>query len=188
MSDIEIQTKTGISVIERVDSSPARTAKTALARLETVMDRFQDIETDRMPSKTFLSLATVAMMKNSKLLQCNFASVLQCLLQCHAWGLDPTGKNNGAFLIAYRDECQLQLGYGALIDLATRDGTVTDIDAQIVYDHDKFEVEMGTNPSIIHEPDFKASRRGRGDGVAYYAVATFAAGHKKFVVLTRPEV
>jgi len=185
---IEIQTDSGIAVIEKVDPSPAKTNKSALARFDAMSDRFDELATDRMPSKLFLSLLATRLMAEPKLLQCRFDTLVRAAIQCHAWGLDPTGKNNGAFLIPYKGECQLQLGYGAMIDLVTREGKITDIDAQIVYDQDTFEVEMGSSPKIIHKPNLKSSRRGRSDGVAYYAVATFASGNRKFAVMTRAEV
>lgn len=185
---VEIQTASGIAVIEQVDHSPAKTSKSALARLEALRDRFDELATTRLPTSHFLSLLATRLMAEPKLLQCRFDTLVRAALQCHAWGLDPTGARNGAFLIPYRDECQLQLGYGALIDLVTREGRIIDIDAQVVYEGDEFEASLGTDGKIIHRPDIKSANRGRSNGIAYYAVATFADGHKKYALMTRQEV
>lgn len=185
---VEIQTEHGIAVIDRVDATPAKSSKTALARLEALRDRFDELATSRLPTSHFLSLLATRLMAEPKLLQCRFDTLLRAALQCHAWGLDPTGARNGAFLIPYRDECQLQLGYGALIDLVTREGRIIDIDAQVVYEDDEFEASLGTDGTILHKPNLKSANRGRNSGVAYYAVATYNNGHRKYAVMTRQEI
>ena len=59
-------------------------------------------------------------------------------------GMEPNTPLGQAYLIPFYNnkthcsECQFQLGYKGLIDLAYRSGEVSIIQAQVVYEHDSF--------------------------------------------------
>ncbi len=87
-------------------------------------------------------------------------------------GLEPNTPLGQAYLIPYfnskekRLECQFQLGYKGLIDLAYRSGGVKSIQAHTVYANDAFTYSFGLEPELKHVP---ASGE-RGEPVYFYAV------------------
>ena len=80
-------------------------------------------------------------------------------------------------------ECQLQIGYRGMIDLAYRSGEVVSIQAEVVYEHDIFEMEYGLEPKLRHVP---ASGE-RGKPVRVYAVYKTKGGGFGFGSMTMAE-
>lgn len=67
-------------------------------------------------------------------------------MQAAQLGVEPNTPLGQAYLIPYRNhgqlECQFQLGYKGLIDLAYRSGEITSISAHEVCENDDFEYEL----------------------------------------------
>ena len=81
-------------------------------------------------------------------------------------------------------ECQFQLGYKGLIDLAYRSGEVSVIQAHTVYENDVFEYELGMDPKLRHVP----AKADRGEAVAYYAMFKTKDGGYGFEVMSVDDV
>lgn len=127
--------------------------------------------------------------KNPKLMECDPASLFGAILQCSQLGLEPGGALQHAWLIPRNRkgggmECQLQIGYQGMIDLAERDGRVT-IEAHGVYENELFDIDYGTDARIVHKP---AIGKGRGSLIGAYALARYKDGRKKFHFLTIDEI
>lgn len=93
-----------------------------------------------------------------------------------------------AYLIPYKNkghlECQFQIGYKGLIDLAYRSGQVQMIQANVVYENDEFEYELGLTPRLVHRP--RATERG---AITYfYAVFHTINGGYNFSVMSRNDM
>lgn len=131
--------------------------------------------------------------KNPKLLECNPESILYSIMQSAALGLEPDGGVLGqGYLVpfwngkAQRMECQFIPGFRGLIKLARQSGEVADIDAQVVYEKDHFEYELGLNQRLVHKRNDEVADPGK---LKYaYAVARFRDGDRKFTVLNEREV
>ena len=95
------------------------------------------LSTDRLLRVVFTSV-----MKNPKLLECTRESILSSVMQCAQLGLEPIlGRS---YLIPYDNrkningtwvkvpECQMQIGYQGLVDLARRTDTIADVWGQNV--------------------------------------------------------
>lgn len=78
--------------------------------------------------------------------------------------------------------CHFQLGYKGLIELALRSGKIKSISAEIVYDKDFFEIELGMGRHLTHKPNF---REDRGKPFAYYFLAELESGSWQFAVMTK---
>lgn len=108
----------------------------------------------------FSRMATTALTKTPKLAQCTPASFIGALLTAAQLGLEPNTPLGQAYLIPYDNsragttECQFQIGYKGMIDLANRSGEIKVIDAHIVYENDDFECEFGLDPKLRHKPAF----------------------------------
>ena len=81
-------------------------------------------------------------------------------------------------------ECQFQLGYKGLIDLAYRSGEVSIIQAHEVYENDEFDYELGMEPRLRHIP----AKTNRGKVICYYAMFKTKDGGYGFDVMSIEDV
>ena len=76
-----------------------------------------------------------ALSKDPKLQECTPQSFLGAMMQAAQLGVEPNTPLGQAYLIPYRNtgqmECQFQIGYRGLIDLAYRSGEITSINTGI---------------------------------------------------------
>jgi recombination protein RecT len=126
-----------------------------------------------------------AVIDNRDLMKCDPNSLFTAMMTAAELGLSPSGHHNGAYFATYAGQCKLGLGYGAMIQLATRDGRIRSFKTDAVYTGDKFTVHAGTDNRIEHTPDYAARK---GEPHLFYAVAFFADGGCEFEVMTRAEV
>ena len=109
----------------------------------------------------FSRIAMTAITKNPELAKCTPASFIGALLTAAQLGLEPNTPLGQAYLIPFKNykkggilECEFQLGYKGMIDLANRSGEIKVIDAHVVYENDDFECEFGLDPKLSHKPAF----------------------------------
>lgn len=81
-------------------------------------------------------------------------------------------------------ECQFQIGYKGIIELVYRNELVQTISAQVVYDNDQFEYELGLNARLYHKPALKD----RGEAVLFYALFKLANGGYGFEVMSKEDI
>lgn len=120
---------------------------------------------------------------NMSLANCSPQSFAGALMMAAALGLEP-GVNGEAYLVPYKRECQLIIGYQGYAKLFWQNPLARHLDAQAVYENDEFDYEYGLAPRLSHKP----ARGERGNVIYYYAVATLSTGGSAFVVLTPQEV
>lgn len=134
-----------------------------------------------------LRIATTSIRTNPKLKVCSPESLLGAVMQCAQLGLEPSILGH-AYLIPYKnkgvDECQFQIGYKGLIELARRTGQISSIMAQAVHQNDEFEYEYGINEKLRHVP----ADGDRGPVVKYYSYAKFKDGGYSFMVMSRNDI
>ena len=140
------------------------------------------VDPDRMAR-----IALTALRTNPKLQKCSSGSFLGSVLSAAQLGLEPNTPLGHAYLIPYKTECTLQIGYQGMIDLVRRTKSVTDIYAEVVYEGDEFEVKLGLHRDITHIPSKKEDRED-GKITHVYAVAHMKDGGATFVVLTAKQV
>lgn len=142
-----------------------------IARLALTVLRESDLAA-RKAGKPEMSLAN-----------CNPQSFAGALLTAAALGLEP-GVNGEAYLVPYKRECQLIIGYQGYAKLFWQNPLARHFDSQAVYANDEFDYAYGTKAFLSHKP----ARGERGDVIYYYAVASLSTGGSAFVVLTPQEV
>jgi len=139
----------------------------------------QHVTPDRL-----LRIALSEVRRNPKLGQCSAASLLSSIFTCAQLGLEPGGALGHAYLIPYRDECQFQIGYKGMIELARRSGQIQSLSARCVYANDHFEYSFGLHEDLIHRP----ATGERGELAYAYAVARLTDGGVQFEVMDRIEL
>lgn len=120
----------------------------------------------------FTRIVLSALSTNPKLAETTPQSFLGAMMTAAQLGLEPNTPLGQAYLIPFWNgknrclECQFQLGYKGLIDLAYRSGEVSVIQAQVVYENDEFSYSFGLEPELKHVP----AMANRGNPTHVYAV------------------
>ena len=152
----------------------------SLINSDAMREQFAKALPKHMTPDRFVRIAITATTRTPKLLECTPASVMKCLLDCSASGLEP--DNRRAYLIPYGKECTLIISYMGLIELIRRSGDVISIRAETVCENDSFS---WTNGQVNHAVDW---RKSRGKVQAVYAEAVMKNGEKQSAVMTYDEV
>lgn len=141
-----------------------------------------------MTPERFSRITLSALSANPKLKECTPNSFLAAMMTAAQLGLEPNTPLGQAYLIPYQNrgnmECQFQLGYKGLIDLAYRSGQVSIIQAHTVRENDEFEYELGIDPKLRHVP----AKSNRGAPIAYYAMFKTKDGGFGFQVMSVQDV
>ena len=143
-----------------------------------------------MTPERFTRIVLSALSSNQKLAQTTPQSFLGAMMTAAQLGVEPNTPLGQAYLIPYFNsktrcsECQFQLGYKGLIDLAYRSGEISTIQAQVVYENDQFEYSFGLEPTLKHIP----AHSDRGEPVFVYAVFRTKDGGFGFEVMSIDDV
>ena len=138
----------------------------------------------------FTRIALTALSSNPKLAECDRNSFLGALMQAAQLGLEPNTPLGQAYLIPFKNkkrgivECQFQVGYKGLIDLAYRSGEVTTVQAYCAYENDEFNYELGLEPVLVHKPAI----RDRGELQYVYAIFKLKNGGYGFEVMSVDDI
>lgn len=136
----------------------------------------------------FTRIVLSALSTNPKLAETTPQSFLGAMMTAAQLGVEPNTPLGQAYLIPYRNkgvmECQFQLGYKGLIDLAYRSGEIAIIQAQVVYSEDSFTYSFGLEPTLMHIPAVSD----RGEPAYVYAVFKTKEGGYGFEVMSIEEI
>lgn len=119
------------------------------------------------------------------LLKCTPESVLSALCDAAFYSLEVNPVLGHGYILPFGGKAQFIPGYKGLILLAHRSGYILDIEATIVHERDKFEINKHRQPQFTHKPTFTDDP---GPAIGVYAVAYLKNGHQKFLPLTKAEV
>ncbi len=120
----------------------------------------------------FTRIVLSALSTNPKLAETTPQSFLGAMMTAAQLGVEPNTPLGQAYLLPYWNsknrcyECQFQLGYKGLLDLAYRSGDVSVIQAHVVYENDEFSYAFGLNPELKHIP----AKQDRGEPTHVYAI------------------
>lgn len=132
----------------------------------------------------FMRIILTEVKSNYKLKTCDPKTLVGAIMQAAQCGLEIGGALGQAYIVPYKGEAVLQIGYKGMIQLCRRSGDIALIKAQTVYENDEFEYSLGLNPDLKHIP----ARSNRGNPVAYYAFYKTKDGFVDFEVMTHEEV
>lgn len=181
---------------ESTDLTPTKAFEVTLQRYEqNIMDLLQF---HGVSPKEFMVITINAIKKNPKLLECDKSTLFGAILTAAELGLPPNTPGQLSYIIPYKRkikdgsnwrevvEAQFQIGYQGHLELMHRNPSVIDVETEIVYEKDRFEVVKGVDKKIIHVPYEGADR---GKRVAAYAIVYLKDSPKpKFVVIRDHEI
>lgn len=162
----KIQTA-AVNAAAKTDGSP-----TLQAYIKSMKGEVEKALPSVMTPDRFTRIVLSAVSSTPALGDCTPSSFLGAMMQAAQLGLEPNTPLGQAYLIPYNNykkgvmECQFQLGYKGLIDLAYRSGEVILIQAHVVKENDEFDYELGLKPKIVHKP----AKTNRGKSIYYYAM------------------
>lgn len=146
--------------------------------------RMQELGMDVMRVKKEISFALQLINKNSKLQDCTPESKISAVINVANIGLTLNPVAKEACLVprwnnaTKKNECSLEPMYPGLVKLLTDAGSVKAISAQIVYENDRFTLDLADNlHPISHKPELINSKKGQIIGV--YAIATLMDGTRQ---------
>lgn len=141
-----------------------------------------------MTPERFMRITISALNNTPQLRQCTPMSFIAALLNAAQLGLEPNTPLGQAYLIPYKKkgvlECQFQIGYKGLIDLAYRNGQMQTVQAQVVYSNDEFCYEYGLEPKLVHRPAYSD----RGEAVYFYGLFKLNNGGYGFSVMSKADM
>lgn len=143
-----------------------------------------------MTPERFTRIALSAVSNNPQLQECTPQSFLAAMMNAAQLGLEPNTPLGQAYLIPFKNnkkgiiECQFQIGFKGLLDIAYRSGDIQSIQSHMVYENDTFEYELGLNAKLVHKP----AMIDRGAMKAVYAVFKLVNGGYGFEVMSIEDV
>lgn len=132
----------------------------------------------------FVRVALTAYRLNPDLHQCSAVSVLSAVMKACELGLEPGGALKHAWLIPYGRECQFQLSYFGLLELARRSGEFRLIRTHLVFEADKFAYSFEPDLTLAHRP----ALRDRGREVGAYCFLKFSNGERDLEYMSREDL
>ncbi len=137
--------------------------------------------------------------RQPKLFNCTPRSFLDSCMKSAELGLDFGGATGQAYLVPFRNgplskkhnrtvlDCTFIPGYQGLIELCYRGGSATYVDAQIVYQKDRFTYNLGSEPRIVFEPNLDEEDRGDVK-CAFAAIRLKDSPYPKLEIMTKKQL
>ena len=180
---------------ESANMSPVQTVEKAPVKAATISDLIKIMEPEikkALPSvmtpERFTRIALSAVKNTPKLAECTPLSFLSALMNAAQLGLEPNTPLGQSYLIPYKNhgqlECQFQIGYKGMIDLAYRNDRMQSIEAHTIYANDEFFYELGLHPALKHVPTWGD----RGEIVGFYAIFHLDNGGYHFEVMSKNDI
>lgn len=171
--------------------TPATTGKQVLQQYIKQMEgEIKKALPSVLTPERFTRIVLSAISTNPKLAETTPHSFLAAMLTAAQLGTEVNTPLGQAYLIPYWNskqqcfECQFQLGYKGLLDLAYRSGEISMIQAHVVYELDEFEYSFGLKPELKHIP----AKENRGDAICVYAIFHTKSGGFGFEVCSMEEI
>ncbi len=138
-----------------------------------------------MTPERILRIGVTALQNNPRLLECTEGSLVKAITEAAELGLEVNTPLGYAYLVPYKDQVTLQVGYRGFINLAHRSGKISSMAAEIVYEHDQFAIQLGTNRNLMHVPMMSGDR---GKKIGAYATVLFRDGTTDFEYMTADDI
>ena len=151
--------------------------------LEKMADKFREALPPTMDESKFISVLKLTLNKNPKLLQADKNSLLQTFMSAAKDGLYLDGREAAA--VQYGQSVQYIPMVEGIIKVLHNSGLIKTISAEVVYENDLFDYELGTAPKITHKPLIVGDR---GKPMCVYAVAITTNDGEYYEVMNMDQI
>ena len=152
--------------------------------LEQHKDEVAKVLPEHVKVERVLRVARSAYLTNPYVQRCSPGSILLAVSKACELGLEPGGARNQAYLVPFKDECTLIVGYQGVLELARRSGEFRKIETRVVYANEEFRQAPHEEPPFQHYPLLAD----RGDPIAVYCYAVLKSGESSLEVMTKDEI
>jgi recombination protein RecT len=192
MSKIDY-TASGKRLTEQAGSDPQALLRQQLGETQRYLDaKLPQLErwiTGGVDSRALIRFAMLDMSAptraGQKLRECTRESIYMSLLACAVTGLEPGALKGEAFLVPFAGKAQFMIGWRGIVKQARRSRDVVGLTANVVLEHDTFELDLASGGPPVHRPLLRGPR---GEIIGAYAVATFASGHREVEWMDREDL
>ncbi len=157
--------------------------KTLRGELQQMTAEFDKALAGKITPERMTRIVLTAVQATPKLAECSRRSFFGAVMQSCQLALEPNTPLGQAYLIPYWNktkkclECNFQLGYQGILDLAYRTDKYKRITAEVVYNGDEFDYEYGLDAFLHHKP------KGKTDNPLFvYALYELKSGGREFKV------
>lgn len=173
------------SAVAKREEEAEQRQRNAAKFLESLGPQIRRVLPRHIPEDRLVRVAITACRRTPKLTECSPLSMAGAMLTAATLGLEPNTPTGECYLVPYKGEATLIVGYQGFAKLFWQSPLAAGLDAQPVYPEDDFDYDFGTAPFLRH----KKGRRVKGsEPTDYYAVARLSTGASAFVVLSAEEV
>ena len=151
--------------------------------LEKMADKFTEALPRQMDVNKFISVAKLTLNKNPKLLQADKTSLMQTFMKAAQDGLYLDGKEAAA--VQYGQSVQYIPMVEGIIKVLHNSGLIKTLCAEVVYENDLFDYELGTKQHITHKPLITGDR---GKPLCVYAIAVTTNQGEYYEVMNMAEI
>lgn len=192
MSKIDY-TKSGQKLQEQQANNPQALVKAQLREVSTYLDQkipqLTQWITGGVDPRALVRFAMLDMSAptraGEKLRECSRESIYMALLACAVTGLEPGALKGEAFLVPFARKAQFMPGWRGLVKQARRTREVAGVVAQVVFEADTFDIDLGTANTVVHRPLLRGDR---GQIIGAYAIATLTGGHHEIEWMDREDL
>ena len=170
--------------IKKIEKQP--TSVISVLNSDAFQNRMRQVLPEFLKPERIAGIAITELRNNQKLLQCDALSLVGAIIRAGQLGLDIDSMKGHAYLVPYKNECQLIVGYKGMLTLANRSGKLLSMEVQEVRENDEFEIEHGDNYGLRHK--INPRRAERGKIIGYYAYAHLSNGGKMFEYMDQEEI
>jgi recombination protein RecT len=136
-----------------------------------------------IPLDRFKRVAFTAAMQNPDLLlKCDRTSLFNAVMKAATDGLMPDSREGA--IVEFKGKAQWMPMIAGLRKKVRQSGEISTWSAEVVYENDHFDYQLGDEPYIIHKPVLQ----NRGEVIAAYSIATLKSGEKSREVMTIEEI
>jgi recombination protein RecT len=171
--------KTDGSDKDQKGTKPNDPTRTLQERIKKMAAQFEAALPKTITPERMIRIVLTTIRQNPKLAACPEESFFGAVLTALQLGLEPNTPLGQCYLIPYKGEINFQIGYQGLLELAYRSKQYRRIEAEIVYQGDKFEFSYGLDAVLKHKPCGK-----RETPVYVYSLYELINGGKSFKVWT----
>lgn len=154
--------------------SEQTTALTPIAAMRGTLEKmkpdFQSALPPQIPVEKFIRTTLTAIQMQPELLDTDKRSLLGACMKAAQDGLIPDGREAALVIFKSKEgpKTQYMPMVGGILKKIRNSGELASISANVVYEKDQFEYELGDYESIKHKPFLGAER---GQAIAVYAIA-----------------
>jgi len=175
---------------ENAMTTRAAQVKTVEQSLKKSFDDLKNSVPAHIDPKRLGRIIYTEITSNEKLLKCTMPSLLGAVNKAMRIGMEPGPLQQCHFIPRKKKgvlECNFQMGYPGLLDLARNSGQILSVHAMDVRPEDEFNYEYGMNEMFRHKPG--EDRKLDNESILkFYAYARLKNGGFQYVVMSKAQV